>query len=325
MAETLSHISKITLPSGNSYLIKDAAARTDIAALQDQIKGLGGAVHMRGVVKTPVLVDGAAVNNEAGYAIGDEVVHDIADGDILLQGGKEFLVNGGKLYETGDLSGLGELAYANEATGPVEVNGTAAAQVFAGEEATLSPEVTQGDVDITGTVVANGNNAESVVTIVPQTTNIYSITGVGTLPTKAADTFTQGSQASFTEGEFSKGTLPELTTTVADEELTIGFSAGTLPSKEADTFVANTLPTFVEGAFTQGTLPTRSENAYAAWTGYDSATAAAQKFTGASADINASGKTTNVAVKSFKYTPAGTNTTSSVNATGTVTVAPAQA
>ena len=116
-------------------------------------------------------------------------------------------------------------------------------------------------------VLVGGSNASSSVTITPTTTDVYSMTSAGSV--------TPGTAASYTQGTFSKGTLPTMTWAMDatdTKQLNITFSQGTLPSHASDTFTANT-PTAV-------TLPGRSSSAIKAWTGYSSATAAAQVFTG---------------------------------------------
>lgn len=116
-------------------------------------------------------------------------------------------------------------------------------------------------------VLVGGSNASSSVTITPTTTDVYSMTSAGSV--------TAGTAASYTQGTFSKGTLPTMTWAMDatdTKQLNITFSQGTLPSHASDTFTANK-PTAV-------TLPGRSSSAIKAWTGYSAATAAAQAFTG---------------------------------------------
>lgn len=57
-----------------------------------------------------------------------------------------------------------------------------------------------------------------------------------------------GGSGSFTQGNFNQGTLPNLTTSVANETLTIGWSAGTLPTHGKDVHTHNV------ATHTQGTL-----------------------------------------------------------------------
>lgn len=196
--------------------------------------------------------------------------------------------------------GLGALAYKDSASG------TVAAQTISGVKATgtstgsISVVLTETDAsitpstttvtpegDISGTVTATGavslaaSTTESdfqvtgtvaapTITVTPATTTIQTINSVGT-------------QASFTEGTFSQGTLPSYSqgskaawSASVDENGTLSFSftangddtwdAGTLPTKAADTFVANELPT--------------KNTAQTVATGITSASATAPVFTG---------------------------------------------
>lgn len=143
-------------------------------------------------------------------------------------------------------------------------------------------------------VLTGGSNASSSVTITPSTTDVYSMTSAGSVtagtknvPTKI-DT-TKFSGGSFTRGTFSQGTLPTLTFAMDStdtKKLKITFGQGTLPTHAADSFTAAAIQS---GFYTAGTantptavtLPGRS-SVIKAWTGYSSATAAAQTFTGSS-------------------------------------------
>ena len=70
----------------------------------------------------------------------------------------------------------------------------------------------------------------------------------GTLPSFTEGAFTQGTLPSFTEGAFTQGTLPSFTEGA--------FDAGALPSFTEGAFDAGSLPTFTEGDFHAGTTPT---------------------------------------------------------------------
>ena len=142
--------------------------------------------------------------------------------------------------------------------------------------------------------ITGGSNASSAVTITPTTTNVYSMTSAGSVtagtknvPTKI-DT-SKFSGGSFTRGTFNQGTLPTLTFTMDTtdkKKKKITFGQGTLSTHAADSFTAAALQS---GFYTAGTantptavtLPGRS-SVIKAWTGYSSATAAAQTFTGSS-------------------------------------------
>lgn len=143
-------------------------------------------------------------------------------------------------------------------------------------------------------VLTGGSNAVSAVTITPTTTDVYSMTSVGSVTAGTANVPTQIDTSkfnggSFTEGTFSQGTLPTLNfamDTTDTKKLNIIFNQGTLPTHAVDSFTPAALQS---GFYTVGTpntptavtLPGRS-SVIKAWTGYSSATAAAQTFTGSS-------------------------------------------
>lgn len=98
-------ISKITLPSGTTYDLKDAQARS--------AKGWIG-------ITTTALTDGATTNP---ITIGGESVTANA-GDITSYNNKEFIFNGTAWQEFGDLTDLGDLAYKDSATGSYTPEGS---------------------------------------------------------------------------------------------------------------------------------------------------------------------------------------------------------
>lgn len=99
MADEKLWISKITLPTGNTYHIKDETARSAIEALSGSTSFLG--------VSTTELYDGATTSsitvNGTSYTA--------SNGNIAIYGNKEFIYDGTKWCEFGDLSALGDLAY----------------------------------------------------------------------------------------------------------------------------------------------------------------------------------------------------------------------
>lgn len=64
-----------------------------IEALEGQITGLSGAMHFKGVIEGETL---------------PETTDDYANGDVVILGDKEYVVNGGKFVELGDVSAEGE-------------------------------------------------------------------------------------------------------------------------------------------------------------------------------------------------------------------------
>lgn len=188
----------------------------------------------------------------------------------------------------------------------VTAAGTVSQPTFTGTEATITishtPAGTVSQPTFTGTAVTSGK---------PDTTNvttIYSITGVGSLPSAS---LSAGTAPSHTY------TAPSLTASIANKCMTFSWSAG------AHSFSAGTYPTLT---FSAGSLPTRSSAISMPNTNHTHSVTAAgtvsqPTFTGSSV----SGST--------KYTPAGTVsqptfTGSAVNSganTGTNTsVAPAK-
>lgn len=180
----MAEISQITLPSGTTYTIKDAVARSTIA----------GGVSFRGVTSTS-LTDGAStnpivINGESYTAI---------NGDLVLYENKEFLfsANDNKWHEFGDITGLGELAYKSSASG------------------SFTPA---------------GSVSKPNISVTPISINVAEIDNVGSVTPGSASTPTAV-------------TLPVLTTTVANETLTLSWTAGSVTPGTAGTPTAVTLPT----------------------------------------------------------------------------------
>lgn len=277
-------ISRITLPSGNTYDIKDATARAAIA---------GGTVFL-GVTTTP-LEDGSSTSP---IIIDGESINAINGGIAIYENG-EFIYasKDSKWHEIGDTTNLGDLAYKDSASGSYTPEGTVSTPTFTGSSSTftgtLTPEGsvsqptftgTEGNLSVsgtpqgtisTGTGTANytpeGSVSTPTITVTPATTTKYvaaSATGGG----------------SVTAGSAADCALPVLTTSVVDETLTIGWSSGS--------FTANT-PTAV-------TLPSFSSQTIA--TGIESATSTQPSFTGTGAELKFSGS---AMTSTGTFTPAG--------------------
>lgn len=131
----MADISKITLPSGSTYDLKDKWAR-------DQIASLSGYTYYMGVTTTalsdgsttnPVIINGSSVTANTG--------------GICTYQSKEFIWNGTAWQEFGDLSALGDLAYADTASTKYTPAGSISGS-FTGSES---------NVTVTATANANGN------------------------------------------------------------------------------------------------------------------------------------------------------------------------
>ena len=228
----MADISKITLPNGAEYNLKDAQARSDIASIQTAMTGkvtpLGTTTSPLEDDSTtnPIIVNGSNVTAVAG--------------NLVYYNRKEFIFDGTKWIELGDLSSLGSLAYKNNASGTYTPSGTIGTQTFTGSSMTATGTFTPA-----GSITVNKSNVDYVVSpkaatgqsnsytpsgtvtpdIVLSTTTVNSITAVGTLPTC---------------------TFPKMSTTVVSENLTFTwtdgtFTSGTLPTKGANTTVATGL------------------------------------------------------------------------------------
>lgn len=201
----MADISKIVGINGTSYDLKDATARSDIEELRN---ALTGGVNFIGETTT-ALTDGATTNP---ITINSKSVTAKA-GNLVAYNNKEFVFDGSKWIELGDLSTLGTLAYKDSATGSFTPSGSVSQPTFTGESMTSTGNFTPaGSVTISkGNGTANYTPEGSVsaptisVATAGTTDTVYSITDVGTLPT--------------------------LSMTVADETMTFSFSQGTLPTK----------------------------------------------------------------------------------------------
>ena len=168
----MADISKITLPSGSIYNFKDAQARSDIADIQ---RAITGGLTFLGETTT-VITDGATINP---ITIDGESVT-AKSGDITVYGQKEFLFDGTKWMEMGDLSLIGDLGWKDSASGSYTPAGSVSAPTIS-------------------------------VATAGSTTTVNSITAVGT--------------------------LPSMTATVSNENLTLTWDAGSLPTKGDNTTV----------------------------------------------------------------------------------------
>lgn len=284
------NIKTITLPSGTTYDLVDQGARDLIDALQQYTDYLG--------VTTTALTDGATTNP---IVIDGQSVTAVK-GNIANYQSKEFIFNGTAWQEFGDLSGLGDLAYKDSASGNFTPSGSVSQPTFSGNEMTATGTFTPSGTISTGTGTANYTPSGTVTQPIftgEETTSTGTFTPSGTI-SKGTGTANYTPQGSVSTPDItvtpntgtvnsitSVGTLPTLTTTVQNENLTIGWSAGTLPTKGEDTSVV---------------------------TGIASATSTQPTFTGTGAELKFTGASGNVSVKG---TPSGTVSQPTFNGTGT--------
>ena len=280
----MAEISKITLPSGVTYDIKDATARAAIA----------GGTSFLGITTT-ALTDGATTTQ---ITVNSKTIGAV-NGGIVIYSDKEFIysTSDNKWHEIGDTNDLGALAYKSSAstsykpagsvsqptftgnaltsTGSIEVTGTVTKPTFSGTQGNVSVSgVPAGTISV-GTGTANytpeGDVSAPTITVTPSTTTKYvasSATGGG----------------SVTKGTAAECVLPTLTTTVQNETLTIAWAGGS--------FVANTPTAVTMPSFTSQTIAT----------GISSASASTPVFTGSGAELKFTGSSL---TSTGKFTPAG--------------------
>ena len=282
------------------------------AQVQAAIAGISGSMHFRGVVESfDDITDPAAgdviIIGVKEYVYGGEPAswHELGDESIYalktVTIGTQNLSANINLATLATDMGLGALSKKDSATGTVPgqtisgvkatgkvtgsiavaLNQTATAATLVKSAYTPAGEIA-ADVTATGKVSIakdaengvqiSGSVSAPTVTVTPATDSIKKVTSVGTLPTKAADSFTANG-----DDEFTQGSQAAWSADVDEKSETLSFS-----------FTANTLPTFkqgakasyTEGTFDAGSLPVLAAEGTAVVTGITSATATAPVFTG---------------------------------------------
>lgn len=236
-------IAKITLPSGTTYYFKDETARAAIA----------GGTSFLGVTTT-ALTDGATT---AQIVIDGQTVSAI-NGGIAIYNNKEFIYasSDSKWHEIGDTTDLGDLAYKDTATGSYTPEGTVSAPTFTGSSSDVTitaadnasgnyqpkgtvskPTFTGEEMTATGSFTPSGSvtvttnaTTNKTATVAPAASGTATYTPGGDVSAPTINVATAGSTATV-NSITDVGSLPALTFSVADENLTISWSAGTLPTK----------------------------------------------------------------------------------------------
>ena len=298
------------------------------AQVQAAIAGISGSMHFRGVFTSKEEVTNPAAGDviiigvkeyvyggepAAWHELGDESIYALKTVTI----GTQNLSANISLDTLAHDMGLGKLAKKDSATGTVAGQTISGLKAKGNTAGSIAVELTQTSTaatltksdytpsgDVAGTVVANGTvsiakDAENgtqisgsvsapTVTVTPSTDTIKKVTSVGTLPTKAADTFTPNGDDIFTQGSKASWSA---NVDEASETLSFSFTANDLP-----TFTQGAKASYTEGTFNAGTLPELAAAGTTVVTGITSATASAPvftgdkfaaSFTGASADITA--------------------------------------
>lgn len=282
------------------------------AQVQAAIAGISSSMHFRGVVTSfDDITDPAAgdviIIGVKEYVYGGEPAtwHELGDESIYalktVTIGTQNLSANINLDTLATDMGLGKLAKKDSATGTVAgqtisgvkatgnvtgsiavaLNQTATAATLAKEAYTPTGTIA-ADVTPTGTVSIakdaengvqiSGSVSAPTITVTPATASIKQVTSVGTLPTKAADTFTPNGDDKFTQGSKASWSANVDETS---ETLSFSFTANDLP-----TFTQGAKASYDEGVFNAGTLPTLAAEGTSVVTGITSATSTAPVFTG---------------------------------------------
>lgn len=207
-------ISKITLPSGNTYDIKDAVARDAIAALE------GGSYFLG--VTTTALTDQATTNP---ITVGGQSVT-AKNGNIVVYGNAEFVFNGTKWFEFGDLSTLGTLAYKDT----VSLSKGSGDNVL-GEATTFTNSSSSVSFSGGTTDKVLGSDATFTTTVTPTTTNIKATASGTAVGANGTDTFVKSYPGA--TSKLSTTTVPNVT--AAGSPSTWSFSMGS--GTDADTLI----------------------------------------------------------------------------------------
>ena len=318
----MADISKITLPSGSVYNLKDQQAREDIASIQAAI---AGGVSFIGETTT-ALTDGATtnpiqVNGSPFTAI---------SGSLVVYQTSEFIFDGTKWILFGDLGTLKALAFKDSASGSYTPAGSVSQPTFTGTAFNSTGNFTPaGGVTLTGAGTSSSGAVSYIselgtksfsgtaATIKPKVTaagNVTISTGSsGTANYTPAGSVTAPTISVATAGSTTTvnsitavGTLPEFGATVANENLTLSFSQGTLPTKGANTTVKTgdasysaSAPTFSgTGAVLQATFTGTEVEGTASYTPAGSVTVNATtkyltgSFSGTQGSVTVSGTAT---------------------------------
>lgn len=182
----MADISKITLPSGTTYNLKDEVAR----------RAQSGAMHWLGITTTAI-TDGSSTTS---IVIDGETVTVGADdaGGVVGYDGMEFIWSGTVWQEFGSTGSLGALAFKNSATGSYTPAGSVSA-----------PTVTLATTTV-NSITGVGTLPELSMSVSNETLTVSF--SQGTLPT-------QGGATTVATGTVSSVSQPSFTGTAATIEV----------------------------------------------------------------------------------------------------------
>lgn len=330
----MADISVIKLPSGSEYNIKDTWAR-------NAIESLGSPTHFIGQSTTAITDGGTEKPTIGGSTINPNA------GDIVVYGNAEFIWNGSSWTELGDLSGLGDLAYKDTASGKVTPTGTVSKPTFTGSSSTVTVTATENtsgnyqpkgsisgttwtgsSMTSTGTFTPAGSvsltTGNKTATVSPASSGTVTYTPGGTVGTPDITLKTAGSTATI-KNPTSKTVVTDMavsepsSTTATGELVYCSVSGETLSLKK---FVETTGASITTSNVTVKTGDAAYESSQPTWTGNgvrlvtgNIAVPTGASFTGTEGNISVSGTTTGSISKQ------GTFTGTKVQLAGTTTAA----
>lgn len=271
----MADISQITLPSGSTYNLKDAWARNQISTITGT-----AALTFKGVSSTPLTDGGTATPTLDGTVV---PIADLGVGDIYFYNSGEYIwgpnpnyVEGGSApqnvwHELGNLSGLGGLAYKNNATASYQPAGTISKPTFSGSTLTMSTSYTPaGNVTVS---VTSSSSKKYAVSKVTSGGGAYQPEGTVSAPTFTGTLATISMSTSYT---------PAGTVKFTTQDKTLGISATTSSSgnyRPAGTVSSVGITVSAAGATTSINNPTAKQVASAVTVAAPGATAPANNLT----------------------------------------------
>lgn len=245
-------IKKITLPSGNTYDIVDAGARELISALSGSTAFLG--------LTTTALTDGATTNPIT--VNGSSVT--ATNGNIVVYESAEFIWDGAKWVEFGDLSSLGDLAYKDTAS--VSFSGGTTDKCL-GSDATFTTSVTPTTTNIkataSGTAVGASSTDKCLGSDATFTTSVTPTTSK--LVTTSVPNVTAAGSAS--TWSFTMGTGTDSETLIISGANSTAPTLGTAITAATGSLAANGGGASVATGITSATTTTNSKDEVTAITG----------------------------------------------------------
>ena len=246
---TMPTISKITLPNGNTYDIKDTWAREQISAITG-----GSAIVFKGVSSTE-LTDGGNQNPTVdGTAVTTKVV-----GDLYFYGDEEFIYgDDNKWHSLGEpLSSLGALAKKDSATASYQPAGTISTPTFTGSSSNVTittASSSSGNYTPSGTIskpTFTGSSMTSTGNYTPQGSVAVTSTAVSKNITINASTDT-AAPATYTPA----GSVTVTTNSTSNKTAAVTTASGTSTYTPAGSVTVTTNATTNKTATVSGTTGT---------------------------------------------------------------------